>query len=114
MALLLSACAASRDKASNGAKPTNQASPQEGANQSGAEPIAVITAQATTREVPQTLLATGNITAFESSDVAPQINGQVVATPVDVGAFVKQGAVLARLDTRDAQARLQQATAAER
>src|SRR5262249_46380220 len=47
-------------------------------------------------------------------DVAPEVSGLVIATPVDVGAFLKQGAVIIRLDDRDARLRLQQAQAAER
>jgi multidrug efflux pump subunit AcrA (membrane-fusion protein) len=74
-------------------------------------PIAVTTATATAREVPSFIQATGSLIADESSDVAPQTSGQVVATPVGVGAFVRQGAVIARLNDRDARLRLQQAQA---
>ena len=44
--------------------------------------------------------------------VAPEAAGRVVETPVNVGDFVKQGQVLARLENRDAQLRLDQAKAA--
>ncbi|MDQ3917023.1 MAG: efflux RND transporter periplasmic adaptor subunit, partial [Acidobacteriota bacterium] len=49
--------------------------------------------------------------ADETSNVAPNTSGQVVSTPVNVGAFVRQGDVLARLNQRDALLRLQQAQA---
>jgi multidrug resistance efflux pump len=49
--------------------------------------------------------------AQETSDVAPQASGQVVATPVGVGAFVRQGSIIARLNDRDARLRLRQAQA---
>jgi len=74
-------------------------------------PVAVTTASAIAREVPSFFQATGSLVADETSDVAPQTSGQVVATPVDVGAFVRQGDVIARLNDRDARLRLQQAEA---
>lgn len=78
------------------------------------KPVEVATAKAESRDVPLFLQVTGNFAADELSDIAPQISGQVVATPVDVGSFVKQGAVIARLDDRDAKLRLQQSLAAQR
>ena len=49
------------------------------------------------RDEPRVIEATGSLEAAESSDVAPQAPGVVVATPVDVGAFVRAGEVLVRL-----------------
>jgi RND family efflux transporter MFP subunit len=49
--------------------------------------------------------------AEETSDVASQTSGQVVATPVGIGAFVRQGSVVARLNDKDARIRLQQSQA---
>lgn len=74
-------------------------------------PVAITTATAVAREVPSFVQVTGSLIADETSDVAPQTSGQVVATPVDVGAFVRQGDVIARLNDRDARLRLQQAQA---
>ncbi len=73
--------------------------------------IVVTTTKAIAREVPSYIQATGSLLADETSDVAPQVSGQVVATPVNVGAFVRQGAVIARLNDRDARLRLQTAQA---
>jgi len=73
--------------------------------------LAVTTTKAVAREVPSYIQATGSLLADETSDVAPQVSGQVAATPVNVGAFVQQGAVIARLNDRDARLRLQQAQA---
>jgi multidrug efflux pump subunit AcrA (membrane-fusion protein) len=78
------------------------------------KPVEVSTAKAEARDVPLFLQATGSFSADELSDLASQTSGQVVATPVDVGSFVKQGAVIARLDDRDAKLRLQQLLASER
>jgi multidrug efflux pump subunit AcrA (membrane-fusion protein) len=73
--------------------------------------IEVTTAKAVTREVPSYIQASGSLIADETSDVSSQASGQVVATPVGVGAFVRQGTVLARLNDRDARLRLRQAQA---
>jgi multidrug efflux pump subunit AcrA (membrane-fusion protein) len=78
---------------------------------SDAPPVAVTTAPAVSREVPSYLQASGSLIADESSDVAPQVSGQVISTPVGVGAFVRQGVVIARLNDRDARLRLRQAQA---
>ncbi len=63
------------------------------------------------RDIPTIIRATGSFAADESSEVTPQVSGQVIETPVDVGAFVQPGQVLVRLDPRDATLRLQQAQA---
>jgi multidrug efflux pump subunit AcrA (membrane-fusion protein) len=75
--------------------------------------VEVTTAPAQSRGVQAYIQATGSFAADESSDVAPELAGQIIATPVDMGAFVKQGAVIARLNDRDARLRLSQALAAE-
>ncbi len=73
--------------------------------------VAVETAQAQVRNVPAAFLETGSFVAEESSDIAPPVAGRVIATPVDVGAYVHQGQVVCELDHRDAQFKLQQAQA---
>jgi RND family efflux transporter MFP subunit len=74
--------------------------------------VAVNVATVTSMEQAVTLEATGSFEAEESSDVAPDGSGRVVATPVDVGQFVKEGAVLVRLQGIDAGLRLDEARAA--
>ncbi|HJR06806.1 MAG TPA: efflux RND transporter periplasmic adaptor subunit [Pyrinomonadaceae bacterium] len=89
------------------------AAPADAANAADATPpVAVTTAKAIAREVPSYIQSTGSLVAEETSDVASQASGQVVATPVGVGAFVRQGDVIARLNDRDARLRLQQSQAA--
>ena len=61
---------------------------------------------------PVTLEATGSFQPDEASDVAPEASGRVVATPVDVGQFVKSGQVLVRIQGVDAGLRLDEARAA--
>jgi multidrug efflux pump subunit AcrA (membrane-fusion protein) len=99
---------------SNPEEKSKPAAATPAAETNGAAPIPVETAQAVAQQVEATLQATGSFIADETSDVAPQASGQVAATPVDTGAFVTAGTVIARLDDRDARLRLQQAQAAER
>jgi membrane fusion protein (multidrug efflux system) len=61
---------------------------------------------------PVTVEATGSFQPDESSDVAPESSGRVTATPVDVGQFVKEGAVLIRIQGVNANLRLDEARAA--
>jgi multidrug efflux pump subunit AcrA (membrane-fusion protein) len=78
---------------------------------SEANPIAVSGSAAESRQVPLVAEATGSFVAEESSDVAPLVSGRVIQTPVDIGARVEKGEVVARLDDSDALLRLQQAKA---
>jgi multidrug efflux pump subunit AcrA (membrane-fusion protein) len=102
---------ASKADAKGGARAEEGATKGGAANMPEAPPVAVTTAKAEAREVPSYIQTTGSLVAEETSDVASQASGQVVATPVGVGAFVRQGDVIARLNDRDARLRLQQAQA---
>lgn len=75
--------------------------------------VAITTAQAELRPVGRYLQATGSLMADDTSQVASQVSGRVLSTPVDVGAFVTAGSVIIQLNTRDAELRLQQARAGE-
>ena len=74
--------------------------------------VPVRTAMVIGQDEPVTLQATGSFVADEDSDVAPDASGRVMATPVDVGQFVKQGTVLVKLRAVDAGLRLDEAKAA--
>ena len=74
--------------------------------------VTVSAAKAVARTVPASFQETGSFIADETSDIAPLVAGRVLATPVNVGDFVKQGQVICELDHRDAQLRLDQARAA--
>jgi RND family efflux transporter MFP subunit len=78
-----------------------------------AKTLKVSTVHAVTRQVSSSVQVTGSFLAEESSDVAPPAAGRVIETPVDAGAFVQQGQVLAKLEDRDAQLRLESAIASE-
>ena len=75
------------------------------------KPVVISAGQAMVRQVPSSFAETGSFVADESSDIAPPVAGRVIATPVDVGAFVKQGQVICELDHRDAELKLEQARA---
>jgi multidrug efflux pump subunit AcrA (membrane-fusion protein) len=96
--LFLAACSANHEAAAAGPV--------------GPKTVPVKTAQAVTRTVPASFQETGTFVADETSDIAPLVPGRVVATPVNVGDFVKLGQVICELDHRDAQLRLDQARAA--
>ncbi|HMC61294.1 MAG TPA: efflux RND transporter periplasmic adaptor subunit [Candidatus Solibacter sp.] len=81
------------------------------ATQAAPKPVTVTTAQAVARTVPAAFEVTGTFAADETSDIAPLVAGRVIATPVNVGDFVKQGQIVCELDHADAQLRLEQARA---
>lgn len=85
-------------------------------NEAGAAPAPVVVSTSTVeaRPVPVVIRATGSFEADEASAVASQAAGQVVATPIDVGAAVRRGEVIVRLEPVDAELRLQEAEAALR
>lgn len=84
---------------------------QVAAAAAGPKTVAVSTASATTRQVSAGFAETGSFVADEASDIAPAVAGRVIATPVNVGDFVKRGQVICELDHRDAQLKLDQARA---
>ena len=77
------------------------------------KPVRITTAAVISREVAVFIQSSGSFVSDETSDVAPPAAGRVAATPVNVGAFVTEGQVIAQLDQSDANLRLQQAQAAE-
>lgn len=111
LSLLGAACGRSESRANAQGNARREGGPEAGGGAAEAPPVTITTATAVVREVPSYIQATGSLSADETSDVAPQTSGQVVATPVNVGAFVHQGDVIARLNDRDARLRLQQAQA---
>ncbi|HEX9960004.1 MAG TPA: biotin/lipoyl-binding protein, partial [Pyrinomonadaceae bacterium] len=77
-----------------------------------AGPVVTVTAtKVVAREVPAIIQSTGTLVANETSDVAPKIAGKVVNVSANVGQFVGQGDVIAKIDDRDARLRLAEAQA---
>jgi len=84
---------------------------QTGGAEDVINPVKVSTAEAITRQISLSINATGSFIADEVSDIGTEAEGLVVATPVNIGDFVRKGAVIARLDEGAANLRLQQAIA---
>jgi multidrug resistance efflux pump len=78
----------------------------------GDAPIVITTARVESREVPAYIQATGSLVADETSNIAPKVAGKVANMAVNVGQFVSQGAVIAKIDDRDARLQLASAQAA--
>lgn len=109
LALALSALSLNAAACGGSKAQTNQANK----NAAPAQPtvVQVTTAPAISRQLPRFFEATGSLAADEQTDVAPAVAGKVIAVGVDLGSYVQQGAVLVRLDDRDARIRLEQAQA---
>ena len=94
-ALLLAACGKTATTEAAKGNP-------EGAN-GPASAITVKVVNAAERDVNAAVQVTGSFVARDISDVAPLSGGRLAQTPVDVGAFVQQGQIIARLEDGDAQ-----------
>jgi RND family efflux transporter MFP subunit len=105
--LLVGACAWPACSSADGKTADPQATPAP----------AVAAAPVTAAEQPITrfIRATGSLMAEEQADVAAEIAGRIIATPVERGTAVAAGAVLVRLspDEADAQAKEAEANAAQ-
>src|SRR5262245_12713024 len=65
-------------------------------------PVRVEATTVSTADVPETLTLTGTLLANRESAVAADASDRVVLAPIERGDFVKQGATLAKLDSRTA------------
>lgn len=82
------------------------------ANANAAPAIVQVTAApAVVRQVPTYFESTGTLASDAQTDVAPTVGGKIVEVNFDIGSYVNRGAVLVRLDDRDARIRLEQAQA---
>ncbi len=73
--------------------------------------ITVRTVPAVSLALPRVLEVTGALVADEAADIAAERDGVLVSVLVERGSFVEKGAVLARLDEREAKAAFDQARA---
>jgi RND family efflux transporter MFP subunit len=74
-------------------------------------PVAVRAATVQNQPIDRYLRVTGSLSADEHADVAAEIGGRVVGTPVERGTRVAAGAVLVRLSATEADASLREAQA---
>lgn len=77
-------------------------------------PVPVTIVEAVRQDVPVYASALGTVSAMNTVTVSPQIGGQLLSLDFREGEEVKQGAVLARIDPRSAQASYDEAAAAKR
>ena len=94
--LFSAACSAER---------TSAAAPKEPA------PVAIRVAAVQSQPIDRFLRVTGSISADERADVAAEIAGRVVGTPVERGTRVAAGAVLIRISATETDASLREAEA---
>ena len=104
-AIGLTACG---NKSPQGERPQNQPA----SNSAPADaPVAVTIAKTEARNVPAVIQTTGSLVADESSNVAPKVAGKVANINVNIGDFVSQGTVIAKIEDSDARRRLASAQA---
>ena len=72
----------------------------------------ILTAAVERRNIALTIEATGTVEPIDLVEVKSKASGQIVKMPVQVGSFVKRGALLAQIDPRDVQNQYNQALAA--
>jgi RND family efflux transporter MFP subunit len=74
-------------------------------------PIAVAATAAIEQPISRFIRVTGSLTAEEQADVAAEVAGRIVATPVERGQRVAEGGELVRLSPAEAEAQLAEAEA---
>src|SRR3954467_10533337 len=74
-------------------------------------PVAIHVAKVDTQPIDRFLRVTGSIAADEHADVAAEIGGRAIGTPVERGTRVTAGAVLVRISGTEADASLREADA---
>jgi len=75
------------------------------------EPLAIDVATVESRPIDRYLRVTGSLVADEQAEVSAEAPGRVIATPVERGTRVSQGAVLARISATETSAQLLEAEA---
>ncbi|WP_218280140.1 efflux RND transporter periplasmic adaptor subunit [Verrucomicrobium spinosum] len=84
---------------------------QAGAKPAGPQAVAVLVAQAESRDVPVWLTGIGSVQAFNTVTVRPRVGGSLDQVNFTEGATVRQGEVLAQIDPRPYRSVLAQAQA---
>jgi RND family efflux transporter MFP subunit len=74
-------------------------------------PVSIRTARAVEQAITRFIRASGTLTAQDDAEVAAEISGRVVATPVERGMPVRMGAELIRIAATEVQAQAQEADA---
>ncbi|NOT45003.1 MAG: efflux RND transporter periplasmic adaptor subunit [Acidobacteria bacterium] len=110
LAVMASACSATAT--TTGTPEAAADAAESGSATAGAEgTLAVSVARATEQPIARFIGVTGTLTAEEQADVAAEIAGRVVATPVERGTRVGAGAELVRIAEAEVGAQAQEADA---
>src|SRR5262245_37791336 len=80
----------------------------------GHDKTTIMTAPVESRNISLTIEATGAVEPIDLVEVKSKASGQIVKMPVQVGSFVKKGALLAQIDPRDVRNQYNQAIAARK
>ncbi|MBM3771924.1 MAG: efflux RND transporter periplasmic adaptor subunit [Acidimicrobiia bacterium] len=94
-----------------GAGCTSATSSRTQAAEAPVAPVAVTAVEAVEQPIARFIRVTGSLTAEEQADVASEIGGRVIATPVERGTRVRLGAELVRLAAAEAEAQAREAEA---
>jgi HlyD family secretion protein len=78
----------------------------------GKDKTQIMTAPVESRSISLTIDATGTVEPIDLVEVKSKASGLITHMPVQVGSFVKKGALLAQIDPRDVQNQYNQAQAA--
>ncbi|MEW6125626.1 MAG: efflux RND transporter periplasmic adaptor subunit [Acidobacteriota bacterium] len=78
----------------------------------GGEPRPVAVAKVAETSMENLITVTGTLAAYEEATISAKVAGRINSLNVDLGSRVSKGQVIAELEKRDAQLRLQQAEAA--
>src|SRR5262245_48754327 len=73
--------------------------------------VSATTASVIEKPISRFVAATGTLTAEEQADVSAEVAGRVVATPVERGTLVREGAELIRISDTEVRAQVQEAEA---
>jgi multidrug resistance efflux pump len=94
----------------SGSTNTNQRANTNQSEDKG-ETIQITVEKSVSHEIPSYIQSSGSLIAEETSDVAPKVAGKVVNVSANVGQFITQGAVIAKIDDKDARLRLAESQA---
>lgn len=90
---------------------TGKAPDADRAGAAGPASVEVDATPAVEQPLARYIRATGSLTAEDQADVAAEIGGRVIATPVERGTAVAAGAVLVRISPTEAEAQAREAEA---
>src|ERR1044071_7501844 len=82
--------------------------------QKSAAPVPLPTSEVTRGDIAARVQATGTVEPINPVEIKSKASGQIIQMPVEVGAVVKRGQLLAQIDPRDVKNKFDQALAGGR